>query len=115
MVDMSYIKTRFLPYTNIKNWCEHYASDNNAKVTFELVNHKTHELITLDRLATMLYNAGIPAYRNSYNLRGFDKEKAVFYLTVKGFSVILVCHFVYPAKKDNGYNVDPNGQLRLDI
>lgn len=115
MVDMAYIKTRFLTPTNIKSWCESYAKEHNAKAIFEIVDHRTHTQITADKVATMLYNNRVPAYRNTYNLRSFTQDKAVFYLTVKGLSVVMVCHFVYPSKKIDGYQVEHNGQLRLDL
>lgn len=112
MADMNYIKNKFLKYTNIVSWCEDYAKENGCKLKIEVVDHQTHEQTTMHDVACMLYNAGIPAYRNSYNLRSFNNERAIFYLTVKGMSIVIICSFIHdPNETVNGYKVEKNGQL----
>jgi len=113
MADMNYIKKKFLKYTNIVSWCKSYAKENGYKLKVEVVDHNSHERITMSQVARMLHNAGIPSYRNSYNLRSFDNEKAIFYLTVKGMSIVIICSFIIPDSNEtvNGYKVDRYGQL----
>jgi hypothetical protein len=110
-MDMNYIHCKFLKYTNIVSWCEGYAKENNAKTSIRLVDHINHKTITTDDVARMLYNKGIPEFRNTYNLRSFKKEEAIFHLTVKGMSIALICSFIYEPKTEGEYKVDINGQL----
>lgn len=106
------MKTAFLTYSDIKYIAEDYAKKNNCKVKIEIVNHKTHNIITLEELSLLLYNAGLPAYRNKYNLRSSNKERMVFFLAVKGMSIVVICNFIYaPNVEINGYKVESNGQL----
>ena len=113
-MDMDFIKTRFLSYQNIKSWCEKYAKENNSKLKVEIIDHKKHKEISLNDIDVMLYKEAIPAYRNTYNLRSFTKEKATFYLTVKGFSVVINCHFISnPIRISNEYEMEPDGQLKF--
>lgn len=112
-MNMNYIRTKFLSYQNIVSWCESYAKENNCKLDIRLVDHKTHKTVDTTYVADMLYRMSIPAFRNTYNLRSFNKEKAIFYLTVKGASIALICDFIYPVQKETqgDYKVEPNGQL----
>ena len=112
-MDMDYIQIKFLRYTNIVSWCESYAKENGCKTSIRLVDHKTHQIVTTEYVADLLYRIGVPAFRNSYNLRSFNKDKVVFYLTVKGASIALICDFIYPveAKIQGDYKVEADGQL----
>ena len=110
-MNMNYIQNKFLKYQDISFWCEKFAIENDCKVSIRLVNHKTHEEITPNDVACMLYDAGVPSFRNAYNLRSFNKERAVFYLAVKGMSVAMICDFIYPVEIKGDYKEDKNGQL----
>lgn len=106
------MKTAFLTYSDIKYIAEDYAKKNNCKVKIEIVNHKTHNIITLEELSLLLYSAGLPAYRNRYIIRSQNKDRMIFFLAVKGMSIVVICNFIYALNTEiNGYKVEPNGQL----
>ena len=112
-MDMNYIKTKFLSYQNIVSWCNNYAKENGCKANIRLIDHKNHKTVDINYVSTLLYNMNVPSFRNSYNLRSFNKEQAVFYLTVRGTGIVIVCDFIYPVQKENDYVIEPNGQLRF--
>ena len=109
----NYIMTKFLSYQNIVSWCESYAKKNGYKASIRLVDHKAHKTVDTTYVASLLYKMNIPSFRNSYNLRSFNNEKAVFYLTVKNTSIALICDFLHPVQNEiqGKYKVEPNGQL----
>ncbi len=119
-----YIFKKFLTYENIRQWCEKYTRDNQfRKAEIYLYDNKNGKSVSTNDVACMLYNAGIPAYRNTYNLRSFRRnsleEIAVFYLTVKGFSIVVTCKFYKtdePYRPTVGdYLEEPDGQLRFKL
>ena len=112
---MKDIRRTFLRYSDITFWAEKHAINNDCKVSIRLVDHKQHKEITINDVNRMLYNVGLPSYRNAYLLRIYNKEKAVFFLAVKGFSVALICDFIYKPNIINGLKEELNGQLSFDI
>ena len=119
-----YIFKKFLTYENIRQWCEKYTRDNQfRKAEIYLYDNKKGKSVSANDVACMLYNAGIPSYRNTYNLRSFRRnaieEIAVFYLTVKGFSIVVTCKFYRtdePYRPEVGdYLEEPDGQLRFKL
>jgi len=106
------MKTNFLTYGDIKHIAEDYAKKNNCKVKIEIVNHKTHNTMTLEEVSLLLYSAGIPSYRNTYNLRSSNRERMIYYLAVKGMSIVVICNFIYAQGTEvNGYKIEADGQL----
>lgn len=113
MNDIEYINIKFLKYNNIVDWCKSYAKKNGCKTSIRIVDHKTHQIVDTDYVDNLLYHMGVPSFRNSYNLRSFNKDKVIFYLTVKGASIALICDFLYPVKEEiqGDYKVEADGQL----
>ena len=71
---------KFLTYYQAKEKAKYFASQNNLKIKEEvLIDNRAHKVINRSSLP-----------KEIYNLRKQTREQMVYYLAVKGYSVVLI-------------------------
>lgn len=72
---------KFLTYCQAKEKAKYFAKTNNLEIKEEvLIDNRAHKVIT---------RSSLPA-KEVYNLRKQTEKQIVYYLAVKGYSVVLI-------------------------
>lgn len=82
---------KFLTYYQAKEKVKYFAKTNNLKIKEEvLIDNRAHKVINRSSLPT----------KEIYNLRKQDRRQVVYYLAVKGYSVVLIFNLKETEEKE---------------
>ena len=88
---------RFLTYYQAKEKAKYFAKTNNLEIREEvLIDNRAHKVITRSSLP-----------KEVYNLRKQTKEQIVYYLAVKGCSIVLIFNLKETERDKEMVTIEP--------
>lgn len=88
---------KFLTYYQAKEKAKYFASQNSLEIKEEvLIDNRAHRVITRSSLP-----------KEVYNLRKQDRKQIVYYLAVKGYSVVLIFNLKETERDKEMVTIEP--------